>query len=96
MLTVLPDATPPVPALPDGIVSENTPGGVIGPVRFTDPVDPGVDVSLAVDDARFEIVDVDGVPTLKLKDGISLDREAEASVTLVITATTMFSLKFRH
>ncbi|XFA71677.1 cadherin-like domain-containing protein [Tistrella mobilis] len=89
VLTVLPDATPPVPALPDGIVSENTPGGVIGPVRFTDPVDPGVDVSLTVDDARFEIVDVDGVPTLKLKDGISLDREAEASVTLVITATTI-------
>ncbi|MEN2991908.1 hypothetical protein WG926_26615, partial [Tistrella sp. BH-R2-4] len=35
------------------------------------------------DDARFEIVD--GV--LKLRDGVSLDFETEATVDLVITAT---------
>ena len=40
-----------------------------------------------VDDARFEVVEQDGDYVLKLKDGVSLDHETEASVTVTVTST---------
>ena len=73
-------------SLSNATVGENAAGAAVGTVIITDPDDPagafgGHDV--AVDDARFEIVD--GV--LKLKDGVTLDHEGEGSVTVTITAT---------
>ncbi|MEN2991920.1 cadherin repeat domain-containing protein, partial [Tistrella sp. BH-R2-4] len=73
---------PTAPVLSGNAVAENNPGAVIGTVTSGD-VDAGDTVELTVDDARFEIVD--GV--LKLRDGVSLDFETEATVDLVITAT---------
>ncbi|MEN2991910.1 cadherin repeat domain-containing protein, partial [Tistrella sp. BH-R2-4] len=69
-----------VPVLTGRTVAENAAGAVIG--TLPDP-DGG---SYTVDDARFEIVDRDGVQTLKLRDGVSLDREAAATIRLVITS----------
>ncbi|MFD0389827.1 cadherin-like domain-containing protein [Tistrella bauzanensis] len=78
---------PAAPVLSAQTVAENLPGASIGSVDITDP-DAGDTVTLTVDDARFEIVD--GV--LKLRDGVSLDFETEASVDLVITATDVGGL----
>ncbi|AUQ67406.1 PA14 domain-containing protein [Phaeobacter inhibens] len=86
-----PDPTPEVPvadeapeglALDSSTVAENAAGAAIGTLSATDP--EGGAVSFTVDDARFE---VQGDGTLKLKDGISLNFEAEPSVTVTITAT---------
>ncbi|WP_296713287.1 cadherin-like domain-containing protein [Tistrella sp.] len=88
-VTVRADATPPVPVLADGRVDENTQGGIVGAVGFLEDVDPGVEVTLSVNDARFEIVEIDGQAVLKLKDGVSLDHEAADRITLVIKATTI-------
>lgn len=62
-------------------VDENAVGAVIGAVTVADQDDTSH--ILAVDDARFEIVG----GALKLKDGESLDHEAEETVTVAITAT---------
>ncbi|MEN2991819.1 hypothetical protein WG926_26140 [Tistrella sp. BH-R2-4] len=88
-LTVRPDTTPPVPVIADGRVDENSPGAVVGVIGFLEDVDPGVDVTLTVDDARFEIVEIDGRQVLKLRDGVSLDHEAADRLTLLLTATTI-------
>ncbi|MBI2480565.1 MAG: hypothetical protein HYV60_18650, partial [Planctomycetia bacterium] len=62
------------------VVSENLAGVVVGTITIIDE-----DVSdthrLSIDDARFEIVGT----ALKLKDGIFLTRESEASVTIEVT-----------
>lgn len=63
-------------------VAENDSGAIIGDLTTTDP-DIGDTHTYMVDDARFEIVG----DQLKLKDGISLDYEAEPSVTLAIRST---------
>ncbi|MFN3259691.1 MAG: hypothetical protein ACE37J_03940, partial [Pikeienuella sp.] len=63
-------------------VDENAAGAVIGTVTVSDP-DAGDSHSLAVSDARFEIVG----GQLKLKDGVSLDHEAEPTVSVTVTAT---------
>ena len=55
---------------------------MVGAVSATDP-DAGDSVTLSVDDARFEIVG----GQLKLKDGVSLDYEDGASVSVTVTAT---------
>ncbi|MFN3260340.1 MAG: PA14 domain-containing protein, partial [Pikeienuella sp.] len=57
-------------------------GAVIGTVTVADP-DAGDAHTLSVSDARFEIVG----GQLKLKDGVSLDHEAEPSVSVTVTAT---------
>ncbi|MFD0389829.1 hypothetical protein ACFQ4K_21850 [Tistrella bauzanensis] len=88
-LTVLPDTSPPLPVIADGRVNENLPGGVVGAVGFLEEVDTGVDVTLTVNDARFEIVEIDGQAVLKLRDGVALDHEAGDRITLVLTATTI-------
>ncbi|MEQ9586493.1 MAG: hypothetical protein RJS97_00730, partial [Parvibaculaceae bacterium] len=67
---------------PAGTVNENTAGGVIGNLSTTD-VDAGDSHTYAVDDARFEVVG----GQLKLKDGVSLDHEAESSVAVEVTTT---------
>ncbi len=69
-------------ALSNTSVDENTAGAVIGTLSTTD-VDDGDTHSYAVDDARFEVVGGD----LKLKDGVSLDHEAESSVAVEVTTT---------
>ena len=51
---------------------------------MVDSEDPqGDDITFNVSDSRFEVVD----GLLKLKDGMSLDHEAEDEVTLTVTAT---------
>ena len=63
-------------------VDENLAGAIVGALTVTDP-DVGDTHTLTVDDARFEVVD----GALKLKDGASLDHEAEDTVTVEVTAT---------
>lgn len=66
---------------------ENDAGAIIGAVSVIDPdgttADDFAQHGFAVDDSRFEVVG--GV--LKLKDGITLDFEAEQSIPVTITAT---------
>ena len=63
-------------------VSENAAGAVVGTLSVADP-DAGDSQSFEVSDDRFEIVD----GQLKLKDGVSLDRETEPTVNVQVTAT---------
>ncbi|MEN2991898.1 hypothetical protein WG926_26565, partial [Tistrella sp. BH-R2-4] len=71
---------PTAPVVTGTTVAENAAGAVIGTVTASDP--DGDALSVTVDDARFEVVG----GQLKLRDGISLDHEAEPSVTVVVTA----------
>lgn len=63
-------------------VAENAPGAIIGMLHAVDP-DFGDTHTFTVSDDRFEVVD----GMLKLKDGVSLDYEAEDAVMLDITVT---------
>jgi hypothetical protein len=63
-------------------VSENTVGAVIGSLTVADP-DGGDSQSFVVSDSRFEIFNGE----LKLKDGVSLDFEAEQTIDMTVTAT---------
>ena len=62
-------------------VSENNAGAVVGTLSAVDQDGPSLGFS--VSDPRFE---VDGT-SLKLVDGLALDREATPSVTLTVTAS---------
>ncbi|MEN2991899.1 cadherin repeat domain-containing protein, partial [Tistrella sp. BH-R2-4] len=73
--------TAPLPVLSGGQVAENAAGAVIGTLPS------GNGAVYTVDDARFEVIDAAGVPTLKLRDGVSLDREAASEITIRITAS---------
>jgi Ca2+-binding RTX toxin-like protein len=73
---------PGAPELAGAAVAENAPGAVIGPVSALDP-DAGDALTFTVSDPRFEIAD----GHLKLKDGVSLDHEAEPAIDLTLTAT---------
>ncbi len=68
--------------LDNASVMENAAGAVIGNLGVVD-ADAGDTHSYAVSDNRFEVVD----GQLKLKDGVSLDHEAGATVSLDITTT---------
>ena len=68
--------------LAPAVVDENAPGAVIGTLTTAD-VDAGDTHTYTLSDARFEVAG----DALKLKDGISLDHEAEHQVTIDITAT---------
>ncbi len=68
---------------------ENTPGAIVGNLTVTDP-DAGDTHTLAVSDARFEIV----AGQLKLKAGVSLVRATEPIVSLDITATDLGNLSW--
>ncbi len=76
-------------ALSNTTLSENAAGAVIGTLTTVDP-DAGDSHTYTVSDARFEVVD----GQLKLKDGISLDYEAEPSVTVQVTATDAGGLSY--
>jgi VCBS repeat-containing protein len=67
--------------LDNALVVENAAGAVIGKLTVTDP-DAGDSQSFQLSDNRFEVVNGE----LKLKDGISLDFEAEPSVNVTVTA----------
>jgi hypothetical protein len=67
----------------DGLaVAENAAGAIIGDVSIVDP-DAGDTINYTVSDSRFEVAD----GQLKLKDGVSLNYEAERSVDLRVTGT---------
>ncbi|MCV6612921.1 MAG: VCBS domain-containing protein [Amphritea sp.] len=69
-------------------VTENATGAVVGNLSTTDP-DGGDKHTYTVSDNRFEVVDDgSGNKQLKLKDGVSLDHEAEGgSVSITVTTT---------
>ncbi len=69
-------------SISDQAVVENDPGAIVGILTVTDP-DAGDSHAFAVSDARFEVVG--GV--LRLKSGVALDHETEASVSVEVTAT---------
>ncbi|MFS4582461.1 PA14 domain-containing protein [Phaeobacter sp. C3_T13_0] len=69
-------------SLSDNTVSENSDGGVVGALSADDR-DEGDSHSYTVSDDRFEIVD----GQLKLKDGVTLDHEAEDQIDVQITVT---------
>ncbi len=70
-------------------VAENGTGAVVGTLATADP-DAGDSHTYTVSDNRFEVVG----GQLKLKDGISLDHEAEPSVTVQVTATDAGGLSY--
>ena len=72
---------PEAPVLDVSAVAENAPGAVVGTLSAVDP-DASGPVSFATEDARFEVVG----DALKLRDGVSLDFEAEPSVDVVVEA----------
>ena len=65
---------------------EDTPGAVVAALSVSD-ADAGDTHVFDVSDDRFEVVEVDGAPTLKLKDGVSIDHETEGSVNVAVTVT---------
>ena len=69
----------------DGVVTENAPGAFAALLTAADP--DGDAIAFTVSDDRFEVVDTDGGPALKLKDDVSLDYETETSVNVTVTAT---------
>ncbi|WP_394700966.1 Ig-like domain-containing protein [uncultured Cohaesibacter sp.] len=77
---------------PDGItlsaneIAENTSGTIVGILDTTD-VDDSDSHSYVVSDDRFEIVNQNGTFVLALRDGVSLDHEADPTVTLSVTST---------
>jgi len=72
----------PAVALAGNALAENAAGAVVGQVSASDP-DVGDSLTYTVSDGRFEIVD----GQIQLKDGVSLDYEAEPQVSLTVTAT---------
>jgi len=67
-------------------VSEHEAGAAIAALTVSDP-DDGDTHTFTVDDDRFEVVDVDGDPTLKLKEGVSLSHEDAAEAAVAVTVT---------
>ncbi|MDW3097529.1 MAG: hypothetical protein R8J41_05475 [Alphaproteobacteria bacterium] len=76
-------------ALDSTTIAENAAGAVIGALSVTD-ADVGDTHTFTVSDSRFEVVD----GNLKLKDGVSLDHESEATVDVSVTATDSAGLTY--
>ena len=73
-------------SLSNAVVDEGANGAIIGDLTTND-IDASDSHSYTVDDARFEIVDDgSGVMQLKLKNGESLNFEAENSVSVTVTS----------
>ncbi len=68
-------------ALSNSTIDENDAGAVVGTLSAADP-DAGDTLAFTVSDNRFEVVG----DQLKLKDGVSFDHEATASISLTVTA----------
>ena len=62
-------------------VAENDPGAVVGDLSVSDP-DEGDTHTFGISDARFEVVGT----RLRLKDGVSLDHEADHPLSIIVTA----------
>ena len=75
-----PNRAPTITVDSTATVEENQEGAEVTPVTTSDA--DGDSVTVSVDDDRFEVSD----GNLKLKDGQSLDHEAEMSVEVTITA----------
>jgi hypothetical protein len=73
-----PNSAPTDIELSNTAVSEEEFGAVIGTVTGIDP--DGDTLTFSVGDSRFEVVAVDNVRTLKLKDGVKLDYETDGPV----------------
>ncbi|MEM6694915.1 MAG: carbohydrate-binding domain-containing protein [Pseudomonadota bacterium] len=69
-------------SLDGSAVAENASGAVVGMVSGVDP-DDGDTMTYTLSDDRFEVLD----GSVKLKDGVALDHEAEAEIALEVTAT---------
>ncbi|MEM9619754.1 MAG: cadherin domain-containing protein [Pseudomonadota bacterium] len=67
-------------------VAEDMTGAMVATLAVADP-DMGDTHTFTVDDDRFEVVEVDGEPVLKLKDNASLDHETETNVDVSVTVT---------
>ncbi|WP_350333054.1 cadherin domain-containing protein [Coralliovum pocilloporae] len=65
-------------------IAENADGAVVGTLSTVDQ-DSGDTHTYTVSDSRFEVDTSGASPVLKLKDGVSLDHEAESSVTVSVT-----------
>ncbi|MCK5041610.1 MAG: tandem-95 repeat protein, partial [Sphingomonadales bacterium] len=76
-------------SLDETSIDENEAGAIVGNVSVVDP-DAGDTVTYTVSDERFEVVD----GQLKLKDGVSLNHEAEENVSVDITATDADGLSY--
>ncbi|KOR28894.1 hypothetical protein TI03_03650, partial [Achromatium sp. WMS1] len=74
--------TPTAVALSNTTVDENAAGAIIGDLSTTDP-DANDTHTYTVSDDRFEVT---AENKLKLKDGVSLDHETEATVTVTVTS----------
>jgi VCBS repeat-containing protein len=73
--------------LSNSSIVENTSGGQIGILTVKDP-DKGDTAMFTVSDSRFEVVtDAQGRSVLQLKSGVSLNYEAEQTISFSITAT---------
>ncbi|TLP42867.1 tandem-95 repeat protein, partial [Cohaesibacter sp. CAU 1516] len=68
------------------MVVEDNAGEIIGILTTTD-TDDGDSHTYTVSDSRFEVVEDSGDMVLKLKDGQSIDADAEPTVNLTITST---------
>lgn len=69
---------------PDGpYVLEDTPGATVGTLDLSQ-IDPETITGIDVSDPRFEVVDA----TLRLREGMTLDHETEASVSVDILVTS--------
>lgn len=88
-----PNEAPTAISLSNDTVSENAVGGVVG---WLSVLDPNGDVSFSFDvsDARFQVVGNSGSYQLKLKDGVSIDYEAESNIDVVVTAIDSGGLSF--
>ncbi len=66
-------------------LTENASGDVAAVLSIVDA--EGDAVTYEVNDDRFELIDNENGVALKLKDGVSVDHEAGAEITVIVTAT---------
>ncbi|MGL5720227.1 MAG: hypothetical protein ACRCYP_05490, partial [Alphaproteobacteria bacterium] len=80
-----------------GLVQENAPGAVVGTLSGLDPENNITGYSIPDPSSPFEVVELLGVPTLKLKAGESLDYESLApshTLSVLVQATDATNLTF--
>ncbi len=71
----------------DGLsVADDETGAIVARLSVSDP-DTEDTHSFSVNDDRFEVIEIDGGAFLKLKDGVSIDYEAEPTLNVEVTVT---------